>query len=613
MRERVRAAFAPPPPPPPKDALYLGQHPVTGERIYIRARELDTHLQVCGGSRRGKTNALRYLSKSLLRRKKSHGEGFAIIDPHGGLAEYVLEICSREPALAKEVVYLNLKDVAHALALNVLRQTGQDPYFVGRCVGEGLIQAFDRTRSDEKKTTIQVFANLGEALNRLGWTLLESRFFLNRGDEEMAVLSYATSLLPPGDNRSAWRQHLKRTPHDAEMKALGPGNRLDDLIRPPILQRMFGQDACLDFLELMNRGGIAIFDTSLGEKTEITTDGQSRLNALLVQQFRQAFPRRKDKGARDYDPRKWPPFTLVLDEFGDYCSQEFARTLTQASKFGLRCVFAHQNLKQLLGADGDETLLASVLAIPNKVVFGNLEYNEAQTLAKHIYLPQFNPDEIKYQQDITYWDPEIKEVWLRSYSHSSSRTQTASRTFSTTRTAGAGRSSGTTRDAETERESAHETSNDHEAEASAEGGGDATTAGDTDAESLQQAYQTFYKKRVEKGPPIYRSVDEQVFKAAQSLACSPRGVCILAREDDTPTVCVVPKMDDRPATPEELDRFLQGVYDKPIYLPAVEADRQIEERRVKLIEAATEPRVVPTHGEPVAGAKLRKPFRPKKA
>ena len=571
VRQRVHQAFNPPPP-PPKDFLKLGVHPVTGEPVGLRARDLNTHLHVIGGSRRGKTNALRYFAKSLIRRKQERGEGFAVIDPHGGLAEYILELCAKHPELASDVVYLNLKDVSRVLALNVLQQTGQEPYFVGRCVGEALIQAFDQARSDDKKTTIKVFTNMGEALHRLGLTLVESQYFLNSGDEDEAVLRSLITQLPRGGARSAWEHHVNRTAHDAEMAVVGPGNRLDDLIRPLLLRRMLGQDVCVDFLALMNRGGIALFDTSLGENTEITTDGQARLNALLVQQFRQAFPRRKDKGARDYDRKKWPPFTLILDEFGDYCSSEFARTLTQASKFGLRCVFAHQNLKQLIGRDGDETLLSAVLAIPNKLVFGNLVDKDAEILAKHMYLAQFNVDEIKYQQDIAYWDPEIKEVWLQSYGHS-----TGSGT-----SRGAGGSRGTSTDEETSRRAAQETTSEQSTDTDSEGFD----------EKVQQAYQTFYRKRVEKGPPVFRSVDEQVFKAAQALATSPRGVSVLAREDQSPMVCVVPNMDKRPATLEERDRFAASLYTTSrfgTYRDAAEADKQLEERQRKLLEAAPPP------------------------
>jgi hypothetical protein len=46
------------------------------------------------------------------------------------------------------------------------------------------------------------------------------------------------------------------------------------------------------------------------------------------------------------------------------------------------------------------------------------------------------------------------------------------------------------------------------------------------------------------------------------------------------------------------------------YISAAEAQNFIAERRRNLIHAASEPRVVRPEGEPVAGAKLRRPFRP---
>jgi len=597
----------------PKDAIFLGRHPVTNERVYIRARELDTHLHVIGGSRRGKTNALRYFCKQLLKRKKSHGEGFAIIDPHGGLAEYVLELCAQDPGLAPEVVYLDLKDVQRVLAINPLHQTGQDPYFVARCVREALIKVFDRTRSQDKPTTARVLGNVAEALILHNLTLLESRHFLNRGEEDRVVLAYLASQTPPGDLRSYLEHHLKLPPHETEAQTVGPANRLDDLIRPPVLRRMLGQErVSLDFLGVMNRGGIVLFDTSIGPSTELTTDSQDLFNALLVQQFRQAFPRRKEKGARDYDPKQWPPFTLILDEFGAYCSTEFARTLTEASKFGLRCVFAHQNLQQLVAGDGDETLLAAVLAIPNKVVFGNLRYEEAETLAKHIYLGDLNPDEIKYQPEMVTWDPNVRKIWLRGVSRSETE-EPVRRTVSTATGPVQGHTSTRTIDSETGREVASETESTEESSRVNEAVSSADAPTVSTGETLQEAYVNLPTMRVQKGTPVYRTVEEQVFKAAQRLATNPRGVSVVAREQQKPTMCLGPKMDDRPVADEERQAFLKRVYEKPIYLSAEEAQKRIEERRLKLIQAASEPRVVRADGEPVAGAKLRKPFRPKKS
>lgn len=591
MRERVRRVFHPPPAasPPPHDALYLGRNPARpGDYVYITARELDTHLQIIGGSRRGKTNAARLLCKQLLARKKRTGEGFALIDPHGGLAEYTLALCAKDETLADEVAYLTLNDTEWVLSINPLQQTGQDPFFVGACMKEALIKAFDRVRSQDLPLVNIVLTNMGQALNDLGLTLLESRYFLNRGAADRAVLASKLIEMRDPDLRSFWQDHLEKPEHVADMRAMGPANRLLDLIRPQSLKLMLGQaTVSLDFLDLMNRGGIAIFNTSLGHGTEITTDGQDLFNALLVQQFRQAFPRRKEKGSPDYDPAQCPPFTLILDEFGSYCSVEFARTLTEASKFGLRCVFIHHTLEQLRGSDGDEQLLKAVLAIPNKVVFGNLDFSEAQRLATHMYLSDLDPDEIKYQGETVTWDPVatwdvLSTTRSRQVTHEPARRTEArdqSRSYGSGTASATNAGTGVTTDQTSRQELAGECNSESVTTA------DGPTR--TNGETIVEGWRTVHEQRTQKQPPIYRSVDEQVFKAARTLSTNSRGVCVLATEDRTPELCHVPRMDEPPATPGECDAFLALNHARrDFYLRRSDAIALLQERQTRLLEGA---------------------------
>lgn len=342
---------------------------------------------------------------------------------------------------------------------------------------------------------------------------------------------------------------------------------------------MIGQNSVsVDFLEVMDRGGVAIFDTSIGKDTEITADGQALFNALLVQQYRQAFPRRTEKGARDYDPKQTPPHTLILDEFGSYMSTEFARTLTEASKFGLRVVFAHQNLHQLVPADGDERLLHAVLAIPNKVVFGNLSGDEAKILAEHMYLADLDPDEIKYQGETVTWDPVLKwGVTGVDESTGGSTGRSASRLTSSSRRSSSGRSMDVDRGV----------LGIHDGEDMAEGdvAGDVDTETTTHGRTVKRGYYLDHKMRIKKDTPIHRALEEQVFLAAQAMSTNERGVAVIGTEDRKPALCKFPNMDKRPVSEEELGRFVGTVRSKPVYLSAAQADMLIEERQTKLLKA----------------------------
>jgi hypothetical protein len=616
MRRTADQAFAPPPPPPPKDAIYLGKHPVTGEYVYILPSDLDTHVEFVGGSRKGKSNALRRLVKALIRRKKEYGEGFSIIDPHGVLAQYALELCAKDPALAADVLYLTLADVEYVLSINPVRRAAKDPYYQAACVREGLIHIFDQTKSQDKKLVSRVLTNLHQAQIEGNLTLLESGYFLNRGPIDEAVLQVILSRLPATSTcLSFWRHQQRRADRDADVYSLGPANRLDDLIRPPVLRRMLGQDhVSVDFLEVMNRGGIAIFDTSIGEGTEITADGQALFNALLVQHYRQAFPSRTPKGSRNYDPKKTPPHTLIMDEFGSYCSTEFSRLLTEASKFGLRCVFSHQNLQQLVPPDGDMQLKNAVLAIPNKVVFGNLPFEEAKELATHMYLADLDPEQIKYKPKPVIFEPVVQwGVTARTETHGRSvgSARGTTRGRASTHASSIGSSAGTSAGEDGEHTTRQEGTNAGESfnESESESENLTDTRARSHTVSVTEGYHTTYKERVQDVPPVYRSVEEQVFKAAQVLSLNEKGVAVIGTERRKPLLCRFPNMDQRPVSEDELGAFLKEVYRKPVYVPRDEADRRIEERQAKLLEEAKPQEELPA-SRAKQPARKRKPRLP---
>ena len=101
----------------PLDGFHLGKEP-DDKPVYLFPDQLSTHLHVVGGSGKGKSNYLRRLVQQLLIRRKKTGEGFGIIDPHGTLAQYALELCGAEaPLLAKETVYFDLKQTEKVLSI----------------------------------------------------------------------------------------------------------------------------------------------------------------------------------------------------------------------------------------------------------------------------------------------------------------------------------------------------------------------------------------------------------------------------------------------------------------------------------------------------------------
>jgi len=605
--ERVKRAWRKPiekprqpAPGPPEDALIIGKDPVAGYPIFYERDDLSVHLHVAGGSHAGKSNFLRVLLDQLLRRKRITGEGFALIDPHGNLATYARDlIASKYPEFADELYYMDLSQEQKVLGFNPLSRGQKHPYFAAQCVTEAVLKAFGAQGTQEFPSVTTVLCNILEALIHGGLPFTAARHFLQRSDLDLAIVRGVVDAFPAvgrtADVKSFWEGLEKKSEATIDAKILGPLNRLSPLIKPLALKRMLSApDVTLDFKELMDQGGIGIFNLAR-EGAGITVDGQHMFAALLVQEFRQVFEERT--------PDRSKPFTLIMDEFGDYVPADFARVLTAARKFNLRCVFAHQNLSQLVDKDQDRTLLETVLAVPNKVIFGGLPLGDAKVLAEEMFLAAIDPDKIKFFVKNLHFDPRPTKVILRASARggAKAKTITKGKSSSTDRST----SSGGSYDPETDRTIVTSSVTEREGETASVQRAFMSQYNWTDSE--HEAFVTLYNERVQEGPHVYRPLEEQIFEYAKQLKMSPRGQAVMTRYGAPPSSVLVPWRPDIGFSMGDIEAFLEKVYDKPIYLDPDELDQLIEEREQKLL-ATAEPRIKSSSGgkERVKASRKRK-------
>src|SRR5437660_12201967 len=101
-----------------------GQEPVTAlaetnfrdddRRFGIKRADRRAHMYIIGKTGTGKST----LIANLARQDLVHGEGFALLDPHGDLVEQVLR--SVPEARQRDLIYFNAPDTARPLAFNPL-------------------------------------------------------------------------------------------------------------------------------------------------------------------------------------------------------------------------------------------------------------------------------------------------------------------------------------------------------------------------------------------------------------------------------------------------------------------------------------------------------------
>src|SRR5665213_3596030 len=93
--------------------LYLGSKP-NDEHIALDAVERRRHLYIIGQTGTGKSTLL----LNLLAQDMAAGEGLALLDPHGDLAEAAL--ASIPKSRSNDLVYINPADAEHPIGFNPL-------------------------------------------------------------------------------------------------------------------------------------------------------------------------------------------------------------------------------------------------------------------------------------------------------------------------------------------------------------------------------------------------------------------------------------------------------------------------------------------------------------
>src|SRR5437016_767765 len=86
-------------------------------RFGIKRADRSAHMYIIGKTGTGKSTLIANLAKQDL----VHGEGFALLDPHGDLVDHVLQFVPE--GRHGDLIYFNVPDTTHPLAFNPLEST----------------------------------------------------------------------------------------------------------------------------------------------------------------------------------------------------------------------------------------------------------------------------------------------------------------------------------------------------------------------------------------------------------------------------------------------------------------------------------------------------------
>lgn len=298
--------------------------------ICIKQQDRLSHMYIIGKTGVGKSTLL----ETLAWQDFVAGRGFALVDPHGDLVEYLAE---RIGALDKKrVVYLNATDPWQPFGYNPLRRVREDkiPLAVS-----GLLETLKKIWPDAWGVRMEhVLRNsLYALLEREGSTLPdilalftddEFRREVTRGIRNPVVKQF-------------WETEFEHYPPRLRAEACAPiQNKLGALLSDPMLRRILVEpEIDLHFRRLMDEGTILLVNASkgrLGEESALVL-GSLIVSTLGLAAFTRA----------EADPSARRPYFVYLDEFHNFTTLMLANMMSELRKYGIGLVLAHQYMHQL--------------------------------------------------------------------------------------------------------------------------------------------------------------------------------------------------------------------------------------------------------------------------
>lgn len=335
----LKAGSAPPPVNIPTEGILLGYNEYRGAKSEVRITESDRrrHMYVIGQTGVGKSNYLQEMAK----KDAKSGKGFCFIDPHGDAIEDILTAIPKERA--EDVIVFDPSDVERPMGINMLEYDSKHPEQKTFVINE-MIGIFDQLY-DMKATGGPMFEQYMRNAMLLimedpesGSTLMEIPKVLADEEFRRYKLSKCTNPIV----RDFWLKEAEKAGGEAALANMVPyiTSKLttfisNDMMRPIIAQ----QKSTLNFREIMDSGKILLINLSKGKIGEINA---RLLGMVIVGKILMAALSRVDMPEAE---RK--DFYLYLDEFQNVTTTSIAQILSEARKYRLVLILAHQFIAQL--------------------------------------------------------------------------------------------------------------------------------------------------------------------------------------------------------------------------------------------------------------------------
>jgi CxxC-x17-CxxC domain-containing protein len=337
----------------------------------IKTDDRRRHMYMVGKTGVGKTTLLENMAISDIR----NGNGVAIVDPHGEFADKMIDFVPK--SRVNDVIYFNPGDLHYPIALNVIERV---PLEQRHLVASGLVGVFKKIWADSWGPRLEYL------LRNTILSLLEYPNSTLLGIMRVLVdKEYRSKIIEKVEDpvvKSFWLEEFQKYPDRFLAEAVSPiQNKVGQFLTSPLIRNIVGQTkSTINIREVMDEGKILIMNLSKGRVGE---DNSALLGAMMITRLQLAAMSRIE-----IPMEKRRDFYLYVDEFQNFATESFANILSEARKYRLNLILAHQYINQL-----EEPVRDAVFGNVGTLISFRVGAEDAEFLEKELQ-PEFNASDL---------------------------------------------------------------------------------------------------------------------------------------------------------------------------------------------------------------------------
>ena len=378
--KKTEAISAPAPLDLPKEGILLGTNRYRNIETQIRITPEDRlrHFYIIGQTGTGKTTLL----KTMIRQDILNGEGVCMIDPHGSDIQEVLSFVPQERY--DDLIYFDPSHTERPMGLNMLEFDRKFPEQKTFVVNE-MLSIFNKL-FDMKATGGPMFEQyFRNAVNLVledpdsGSTLLDiSRVLSDKTYRELKLSKCKNPIVT-----QFWREIAGKAGGEASLANIVPyiTSKFDVFLSNEIMRPIVAQEkSSFDFRDIMDNKKILLVNLAKGRLGDINSN---LIGLIIVGKLLMAALSRVDSFGQDLKP-----FYLYIDEFQNVTTDSISTILSEARKYKLALIVAHQFIAQL-----DEKIKNSVFGNVGSMSVFRVSSEDAEYLEKQ-FAPVFSAKDL---------------------------------------------------------------------------------------------------------------------------------------------------------------------------------------------------------------------------